>query len=69
MGTELGSFQSPQKLYLDDIRFVGISMSKSPDSFMAALDQDGGVYSWGNNQFGQLGLGDFRQRKVPSKVT
>jgi hypothetical protein len=38
MGTDLGSFQSPQKLYLDDIRFVDISMSKSQDSFMVALD-------------------------------
>jgi alpha-tubulin suppressor-like RCC1 family protein len=32
------------------------------------LDIDGFLYSWGDNQTGQLGLGDFAARKIPAKV-
>jgi oligopeptide transport system substrate-binding protein len=34
-----------------------------------ALDDNGDVYTWGANSYGQLGLGDTKNRSVPSKVT
>jgi alpha-tubulin suppressor-like RCC1 family protein len=37
--------------------------------FSLALTSSGGVYSWGSNQFGQLGLGDGNQRLMPCLVT
>ena len=32
---------------MDDIKFVDVSISKSLESFAAAVDQDGFLYSWG----------------------
>ena len=32
------------------------------------MDTDGFVYTWGENQTGQLGLGDFSTRKLPTKI-
>ena len=34
-----------------------------------ALKQDGSVWMWGNNPYGQLGLGDFMKRLHPAKLT
>ena len=39
------------------------------ECFASALDTEGFLYTWGQNQFGQLGLGDFRFRKLPTKVS
>ncbi|QDZ17710.1 chromosome condensation regulation protein [Chloropicon primus] len=39
------------------------------DAFGVALTESGRVYSWGNNLAGQLGLGDVRDRNVPTLVT
>ena len=33
-----------------------------------AITNDGGLYSWGRNKEGQLGLGDTTCRKAPTKV-
>eukprot|EP00347_Sterkiella_histriomuscorum_P023139 403335798 len=65
---DFGVFQSPQKIFMEDVRFVDVSLSKSYDSFGAAIDDQGFVYTWGQNQFGQLGQGDFRLRKLPTKI-
>ncbi|KAJ9180675.1 hypothetical protein P3X46_008888 [Hevea brasiliensis] len=34
----------------------------------AILTEDGQVYSWGWNKYGQLGLGDSIERNIPSRV-
>ena len=34
----------------------------------AALTNDGKVFTWGNNRWGQLGHGDYKQRHIPTKV-
>lgn len=34
----------------------------------AAIDNKGTLYTWGNNDKGQLGLGDYTMRSTPSKV-
>lgn len=33
-----------------------------------ALDANGRVYAWGKNDCGQLGLGDSRDRKLPTQL-
>ena len=53
---------------MDDVRFIEVAISKQADSFCAAVDDQGFLYSWGQNQYGQLGFGDFRNRKLPTKV-
>ena len=33
------------------------------------IDEDGNIWTWGNNTYGQLGLGDTSDRSVPTRVT
>lgn len=52
---------------------VGLSTKKCVqvslgERHTAALMQDCSVWTWGAGRAGQLGLGDFRQRLVPTKV-
>ena len=35
---------------------------------MIALDAKGDVFAWGGNQYGQLGLGDYKNRSEPTKI-
>lgn len=37
-------------------------------SHVLALDSEGALFAWGGNQFGQLGLGDRRNRAEPVRV-
>lgn len=37
--------------------------------YTLALAEDGSVYAWGSNTFGNLGLGDTVDRKFPTKIT
>ena len=53
---------------MEDVKFVDVSISKGLESFATAVDTNGFLYTWGQNQYGQLGLGDFRPRKLPTKV-
>ena len=43
------------------------SISCGP-TFSAAVTHDGDVFTWGNGEFGQLGLGDRRTRFLPAQV-
>ena len=65
---KFGVIKSPQKLFMDKVEFIDCKISKfdGDDSHAVSLDQNGKVYSWGNNQHGQLGHGDTRDRKLPS---
>lgn len=38
------------------------------DRHLCGLSEDGKVYCWGDNQYGQLGLGDSLSRTVPTQV-
>tara|TARA_R110000868_G_scaffold38572_16_gene134824 strand:- start:10580 stop:12175 length:1596 start_codon:yes stop_codon:yes gene_type:complete len=37
--------------------------------FSAYLDNNNNVYTWGNNDHGQLGHGDYLSRNIPTKIT
>lgn len=52
---------------LEGVRIVDVS-SHPLAYFTIALSEDGKLYSWGDNSFGQLGLGDFRKRCKPTVV-
>jgi alpha-tubulin suppressor-like RCC1 family protein/uncharacterized protein YjdB len=38
------------------------------DAYYLAIREDGGLWAWGLNQFGQLGQGDTEDRSVPVRV-
>ena len=38
-------------------------------SHSAALDSAGRLFTWGNNKYGQLGVGDYLSRRYPTEVT
>lgn len=46
--------------------FVKVSAGQS---HVIALDDNGKIYTWGNNTYGQLGHGDFFQRDNPTKIS
>lgn len=39
------------------------------EGFCFAVDREGGVYTWGMNSHGQLGLGDTKMRNYPHRIT
>lgn len=59
--------QVPTKL---DFNFDGkiVQVMAFGSSTMALTDQ-GSIYSWGRNEFGQLGLGNTSQQNSPEKIT
>ena len=52
---------------LKDVNVVAVS-SGSSSVHMFAVTEDGEVYGWGRNEKGQLGLGDTKDRKCPTKI-
>lgn len=38
------------------------------DNYAAAINEDGDLFMWGDNEFGQLGYGDYVTRSTPVKV-
>lgn len=67
---DFGIFDKPQKLYMDDIDFTDVDITKFSNNnpFAIALEKSGKVYSWGSNTLGQLGHGDQRVRKLPTQI-
>jgi len=49
VGSDLGSYQTPQKLYLEDIKVQEVGLSKQHDGFIIVVDSLGSLYSWGSN--------------------
>lgn len=45
-----------------------VSQVDTGDAHSCALELDGSLWCWGNNRFGQLGLGDTEPRLVPARV-
>eukprot|EP00361_Fabrea_salina_P004511 CAMPEP_0202433884 /NCGR_PEP_ID=MMETSP1345-20130828/13558_1 /ASSEMBLY_ACC=CAM_ASM_000843 /TAXON_ID=342563 /ORGANISM="Fabrea Fabrea salina" /LENGTH=401 /DNA_ID=CAMNT_0049046359 /DNA_START=583 /DNA_END=1785 /DNA_ORIENTATION=- len=58
-----GEFLIPQ-LFMKQVSDLNVG-----GSFGACLDQNGSVWSWGSNNNGELGTGDFEPRKTPARVS
>jgi alpha-tubulin suppressor-like RCC1 family protein len=43
-------------------------MVSAGEGHVAAVTQGGGVFCWGGNDHGQLGVGDLLERMTPTKV-
>ena len=62
------------KVQFNDCKISKFGQIKEKDdanectSIAIALDTNGKVYSWGNNEYGQLGHGDCRDRKLPTQI-
>jgi alpha-tubulin suppressor-like RCC1 family protein len=56
----------PQLLDTSSLGTIVKVVGGSNSSF--ALSEDGTVYSWGSNTYGQLGIGDCEIRVIPQKV-
>ena len=59
-----GKFFKP-KLMNINVKFSDMDIG---GSFGCGIDVKGKVWSWGSNTSGELGVGDYNQRAVPSKV-
>ncbi|XP_062992156.1 uncharacterized protein LOC134405027 [Elgaria multicarinata webbii] len=66
VGTDFNSVKEPQLV----CELVGLPLAKiaAGSSHSLALSVFGDVYSWGKNDFGQLGLGDTEGRYIPTCV-
>ncbi|WP_082861493.1 triple tyrosine motif-containing protein [Fictibacillus phosphorivorans] len=53
---------------LDGTPFTGATMISSGDSHMTALKDDGTVWTWGYNSYGQLGNGKTENTPYPQQV-
>ncbi|XP_023340146.1 protein RCC2 homolog isoform X2 [Eurytemora carolleeae] len=50
-----------------DIRIRHLGSSQDA-GHVVVVDEDGQAWSWGNNEFGQLGQGDLKNRRVPTPM-
>ena len=68
-GTNNGSNYPVQVLSPDGkTPLKNIKMVSAGGGFSVALAEDGTVYAWGRNDFGQLGDGTYENRNLPVKV-
>jgi len=68
------TYYSKQNIYephfISSIKELRVKhVSSSPDAcHVVIVDEDGTAWSWGNNEFGQLGQGDKKHRRLPNKI-
>lgn len=53
---------------LKDVRIREVSSSQDANH-QIVVDEEGQAWSWGNNEFGQLGQGDKRHRRIPTPIS
>ena len=62
-----GRFDSPYMVKCGKkIDLVDVQVSNK--GLAVLINKDGSVYSWGCNDVGQLGLGDYKNREKPTRV-
>ena len=61
------NFSPENKIPKKISQLSGIVSVAGSDEFSIYLDQEGNVFTCGNNNYGQLGLGDTNQRNTPTK--
>ena len=55
-------------LVIDGLKHVSVVSVAAGNEHSVAVSSDGGVYVWGSNRAGQLGVGDFEERLKPRYV-
>ncbi|XP_075356676.1 E3 ISG15--protein ligase HERC5-like isoform X2 [Mycteria americana] len=58
----------PQPQLVERLKGISLAQIAAGGAHTAAVSLSGAVYSWGKNDFGQLGLGDTEDRDCPSYV-
>ncbi|KFV44431.1 E3 ISG15--protein ligase HERC5, partial [Gavia stellata] len=58
----------PQPQLVERLKGIPLAQIAAGGAHSAAVSLSGAVYSWGKNDFGQLGLGDTKDRDCPSYV-
>ncbi|XP_061333094.1 LOW QUALITY PROTEIN: probable E3 ubiquitin-protein ligase HERC4 [Pezoporus flaviventris] len=59
---------TPQPQLVERLKGIPLAQIAAGGAHSAAVSLSGAVYSWGKNDFGQLGLGDTQDRDCPSYV-
>ncbi len=60
------SVHLPTRIFLgNSLKILSVATSRD---FCLILTREGNVFSWGENQFGQLGHGDYDVQKIPKKI-
>ncbi len=59
LGTGLGKQNQDRPQIVQSLKGVPIRLNKAGYYHSVALSVSGAVFTWGRNNFGQLGLGDF----------
>lgn len=57
---------STSKVVIDSLS--GVKKVSAGKNHVIAIDSDGKVYSWGSNEYGQLGIGSFENKVSPTKI-
>ena len=57
-----GEFRTPHRVKKIEANTIQVEIG---DGFGMALTEDRDLYTWGTNQDGQLGSGDFQERPTP----
>ena len=52
---------------LKDVRIRHVGSGRDA-AHCVVVDESGQAWSWGNNEYGQLGQGDKRHRRVPTPI-
>ncbi|MFV0484616.1 MAG: RCC1 domain-containing protein [Candidatus Saccharimonadales bacterium] len=69
LGDEDGR-STPTKITLPaGVSFESMGTSEGSGGSVFAVDADGKLYGWGNNDSGQLGLGDTTSRTIPTQIS
>ncbi|NXU30019.1 HERC5 ligase, partial [Thalassarche chlororhynchos] len=58
----------PQPQLVERLKGISLAHIAAGGAHSATVSLSGAVYSWGKNDFGQLGLGDTKDRDCPSYV-
>lgn len=61
----LGEFLNPRKLKVSNSPIIDAALG---GSFAVVMDSKGLIYSWGSNQNGELGHGDFESKTTPTLI-
>ena len=62
-----GRFDSPHRVKCGK-KFDIVDVQVSRAGLAALINKDGSVYTWGPNEAGQLGQGDYVPKTTPSRV-